>query len=100
MTDFLISVSYFTEYAADEAKAVHVLNTEMMEQLLRSAPCRLAAFSGYGFAISSPKGTETPHDVQKSFRALLEESYEKTLEVPRFAQNHTTLECFIRKEAK
>ena len=92
--------SYFPEYAADEAKAVHVLNTEMMEQLLRSAPCRLAAFSGYGFAISSPKGTETPHDIQKGFRALLEESYRKTAEVPRFAQNHTTLECFIRKEAK
>jgi hypothetical protein len=92
--------SYFPERSTAEAGSLHVLNKDMMERLIRSAPCRLAAFSGYGFAISSPKGSETPHDVQKGFRALLEESYRKTAEVSRFGQNHTTLECFIRKEGK
>ena len=69
--------SYFPHLSAEEAKAVNVMNKERMENLLRSAPCRLAAFSGYGFAIEVPKGSETPKSVQEGFRAILGEKYKK-----------------------
>ena len=90
--------SYFPNLSDAEAMSINVMNTQRMESLLRSAPCRLAAFSGYGFAISVPKGDETPKAVQNRFRELLNAGYQKVSEVPHFGQNHTTLECFVRRE--
>jgi hypothetical protein len=90
--------SYFPNLSDAEAMSINVMNTQRMESLLRSAPCRLAAFSGYGFAISVPKGDETPKAVQNRFRELLNAGYQKVSEVPYFGQNHTTLECFVRRE--
>lgn len=89
--------SYFPHLSAEEAKAVNVMNTERMENLLRSAPCRLAAFSGYGFAIEVPRGTETPKSVQNGFHAILGEKYQKVDSILNFGQNHTTLDCFVRR---
>lgn len=89
--------SYFPELSTSDAEAVKVMNKERMERLLRSVPCRLAAFSGYGFAISVPKGDETPKDDQADFRRILEGGYGKVCEIPNFGQNHTTLECFVRR---
>jgi hypothetical protein len=91
--------SYFPDLSTAEAESIKVMNTERMERLLRSAPCRLAAFSGYGFAIEVPKGTETPGTVQKRFRSVLEESYGKVESVPCFGQGHTKLDCYIRRDA-
>ena len=90
--------SYFPHLSAAEAKAVNVMDTERMESLLRSAPCRLAAFSGYGFAIEVPKGSETPKSVQERFRAILGEKYQKVDSVPDFGQNHTALDCFVLRK--
>ena len=90
--------SYFPNLSDAEAMSINVMNTQRMESLLRSAPCRLAAFSGYGCAISVPKGDETPKAVQNRFRELLNAGYQKVSEVPYFGQNHTTLECFVRRE--
>ena len=90
--------SYFPHLSAEEAKAVNVMNKERMENLLRSAPCRLAAFSGYGFAIEVPKGSETPKSVQERFRAILGEKYQKVDSVPDFGQNHTALDCFVLRK--
>ena len=90
--------SYFPGLSDGDAMSINVMNTHRMERLINSAPCRLAAFSGYGFAISVPKGTETPKDVQNRFRELLDAGYEKVSEVSHFGQNHTTLECFVRRE--
>lgn len=92
--------SYFPNLSDAEAMSINVMNTQRMESLLRSAPCRLAAFSRYGFAISVPKGDETPQAVQNRFRELLNAGYQKVSEVPHFGQNHTTLECFVRREPK
>ena len=90
--------SYFPGLSDAEAVSVNVMNTKRMESLLRSAPCRLAAFSGYGFAISVPNGEETPKAIQNRFRELLDAGYMKVSEIPHFGQNHTTLECFVRRE--
>ena len=92
--------SYFPNLSDAEALSINVMNTRRMEALLRSAPCRLAAFSGYGFSISVPKGDETPKPVQNRFRELLDAGYMKFSEIPHFGQNHTTLECFIRRQSE
>lgn len=91
--------SYFPNLSTAEAKSIKVLNSERMEQVLRSAQCKLAAFSGYGFAIEVPKGCETPRNVQERFRSILDESYQKMESVPNFGQNHTKLDCYIRRDA-
>lgn len=91
--------SYFPNLSTAEAESVKVMNTERMERLLRSAPCGLAAFSGYGFAIEVPKGSETPKDVQERFRSMIEESYRKVESVPDFGQNHTKLDCYVLRDA-
>ena len=90
--------SYFPHLSAAEAESANVMNTGRMENLLRSAPCRLAAFSGYGFAIEVPEGSETPKSVQDGFRAALGEKYRKVDSIPNFGQNHTTLDCFVRRD--
>ena len=90
--------SYFPDISAAEAESVHVMNTERFERLLRSAPCRLAAFSGYGFSIASPKGSETPEETQKLLRDALDSRYRKVDSVVRFGQNHTTLDCYLRRD--
>ena len=92
--------SYFPELSDEKAASINVMNRRRMESLLKSAPCRLAVFSGYGFAIAVPKGTETSKDDQNRFRRLLEDGYQKVLEVPLFGQNHTTLECFTNRESE
>ena len=91
--------SYFPDLSAAEAESVNVMNAERMERLLRSAPCRLAAFSGYGFAIEVPKGSETPKEVQDRFRSILDGAYRKVESVRNFGQNHTSLDCYILRDA-
>ena len=89
--------SYFPSFPADKAKSLHVLNGEGLERLLDSAPCRLAAFSGYGFAIASPEGAAVDGDEAERLYGILGRRYGKAAEIPLFGQNHTTLRCFIRK---
>jgi len=89
---------YFGDLADDaEARRLHVLNPGTMERLLESAPCPLAAFSGYGFAVNVPKGTEVPFETQTRYWELLKRNYELAFREPRFGQNATTLLVLKRK---
>ena len=89
--------SYFPNLSESEAKTRHVLNTEMLERLLRSAPSEVAAFSGYAFAIAAPTCEEVPFERQKSFFHILKEKYEVADTEPNFGQNATTLLVLRRK---
>ena len=90
--------SYFPELPKAVAASRHVLNTEMMEELLTSAPAGVAAFSGYAFAIAAPKCEEVPFDRQKHFFRILKEKYEVADTEPNFGQNATTLLVLRRKD--
>ena len=89
--------SYFPAMSTEEAEALHVMNGERLERLIESAPCPLAAFSGYGFAIEVPKGTRTPDATQRKFMDLLNRKYHRQGTVPNFGQNHTLLQYFTRR---
>ena len=84
--------------STEQARAIHVLNRELMEELLDSAPCRVVACSGYAFAISAPSCTETPFEVQKNFHRILKRHYDWTMYEPNFGQNATTLMLLTRRE--
>lgn len=89
--------SYFPSLTTEEAKALHVLNGELMERTIESAPCRLAAVSGYGFAIEVPRGDRTPEEMRQRYVDALLEKYGRIGVERNFGQNHTTLQVFERK---
>ena len=78
----------------------HVLNRELMAEILESAPSPLAACSGYAFAVSAPSCSETPFDEQKRFFSLLKKNYELADTVAKFGQNATSLLVLKRREVK
>ena len=91
---------YFPEWPTDKARDLHVMNRERMAELLESAPCSVAACSGYAFAVTAPSCRETPFDEQKSFFAMLKKNYELADTVARFGQKATTLLVLKRREVK
>ena len=72
------------------------MNGERLERLIDSAPCELAAFSGYGFAIEVPKGTRTPVETVRKFEDRLDKRYNRIGLERNFGQNHTWLKIFKR----
>lgn len=89
---------YFPDMETDAARAVHVLNRELMTQLLASAPCSAAACSGYAFAIAVPRCTEVPFEEQTRFFDILKKNYELKDVESNFGQNATTLLIMKRKD--
>ncbi len=92
--------SYFPDISTAAAKSRHVMNTELLEQLLASAPTEVAAFSGYAFAIAAPKCDEVPFERQKKFFHILKKNYEVADTEPNFGQNATTLLVLRRKSGE
>ncbi len=75
-----------------------MLDVSRMEKLLDSAPCKMAAVSGYGFAIASPKGEEVPFGRQRGLLDLLKRRYEFAARETDFGQNSTTLVILKRRD--
>ena len=67
------------------------------KQLISSAPCRIAAMSGYAFAIEPPKCTERPIGKQMEYWGLLKRNYELVAKEDVFGQNATPLLILKRK---
>ena len=89
--------SFFPDISTEDAEAIRVLDVTRMEKLIDSAPCAMAAFSGYGFAIASPKGAEVPFDRQRAFWERLKRRYEFAARETDFGQNSTTLLVLKRR---
>ena len=85
---------YFPDFTTSKAKQLHVLNKELMMDLLQGTQAPFVALSGYGFAISSPTITEVKNDEQLYFRKLLGKKYTLIKEIPHFGQAHTSLQLF------
>ena len=89
---------YFPTLPTAKAKAMNVLNDELMDELLLSAPCEIAAFSGYSFAIAAPKCNETDVETQSRKFELLKRNYESAFTEEKFGQNATTLTVWRKKK--
>lgn len=74
-----------------------MLSDAEWEALLTSAPCPIAAMSGYSFAINPPRCDERPLADQIKYWDLLKKRYELVFPEPCFGQNATTLLILKRK---
>ncbi len=74
-----------------------MLSDEEWRKLLSSAPCKVAALSGYSFAIDPPRCDETPIERQIEYFQLLKKDYDLVQKVDNFGQNATSLLILKRK---
>jgi len=74
-----------------------MLSEARWRELLHAAPCKIAALSGYSFAIRPPKCDERPIDEQMEFWSILKRKYEFVSREENFGQNQTTLLLLKRK---
>lgn len=75
-----------------------MLTDEEWRSLLESAPTKVAALSGYTFAVAPPGCNERAIEDQMKYWTLLKKNYELVLKEDMFAQNATTLLILKRKE--
>ena len=74
-----------------------MLSDDGWRRLLESAPCRVAALSGYTFAIEPPACAERPLERQMEFWDILKRRYDLVDREEAFGQNATTLLVLKRK---
>jgi len=74
-----------------------MLTEDRWRALLSSAPCAVAALSGYSFAIDPPRCGEVPVERQMEYWGLLKKNYELVMKEENFGQNATTLLVLKRK---
>ena len=89
---------YFPELPRDQAEKLHVLNREMMIELIRTTDAPFAAISGYSLSIQSPEVKELPAVERAMLMGALQERYDKINEIWPFGQAHTTLGLFQKKK--
>ena len=75
-----------------------MLADDEWRDLLSSAPCRLAALSGYSFAIDPPSCRRMDAARQFAYWNLLKKNYELVAKEDNFGQNATPLLILKRKE--
>ena len=74
-----------------------MLSDERWRELLESAPCPVAALSGYSFAIAPPRCDEVDVETQLEYWSILKKNYDLLAKEPSFGQNATTLLILKRK---
>ena len=77
-----------------------MLSDEKWRELLSSAPCPVAALSGYSFAIDPPRCDEVPIERQMEYWSLLKKNYDLEMKEDSFGQNATTLMILKRKSTE
>lgn len=75
-----------------------LLDDAGMHALLEGTECKIAAMSGYSFAITAPKCTETPIGQQIGYWNILKRRYDRVFTEEDFGQHATPLMVLMRKE--
>jgi len=87
---------YFPFWSREKATACHVLNRDMMLELLNTVQAPVAAFSGYGLVIGSPAIVKLPKTEQDLLWQAVNRRYVQSEEFPNFGQADTTLKIMRR----
>lgn len=69
-------------------------------EFLASAPCEIAALSGYSFAVDPPRCDERPVKTQVEYWEILKKRYDLVMKEDAFGQNATTLLVLRRKNGE
>lgn len=86
--------SYYPGLSRADAEKLHLMNEEMLLELISEGTASIAAFSGYGLSIRSPEVSELTAEEQGRLRTALLRNYHPTASIPHFGQAHTTLNVF------
>ncbi len=89
--------SYYPDWPRAQAEARHVVNREMLLEIIESGPAPVAAFSGYGLAIRAPEIEPLSRQDQEELWAAVQRVYEPKYVIQNFGQAHTTLQILVRK---
>lgn len=89
---------YYPDLSRDRAEKLHLLNKEMLLEILEMSDAPLAAFSGYGLSVESPAVVEVNEADATLFAEALERHYFWSDSIPHFGQAHTTLDIYQRKD--
>jgi hypothetical protein len=90
--------SYYPDWPDGLAERRRVVNRERLEAIMATGEARVAAFSGYGLAVESPRLTPVPEAERRRLLEVLGRRYEMAVEVPAFGQAGTTLSVYRRRE--
>jgi len=89
--------SYYPGWSREEAEAHHVVNREMMIELIRTTPARVAAFSEWGLSMATPSITPLPEKECRTLWGELENRFETVETMDDFGQAATTLRILRRR---
>ncbi len=89
--------SYYPGLDRAGAEALHVVNRDMLEELIRDAAAPVAAFSEYSFVMAAPEVEKLSAVEQAGWWALVDASYALQREVPDFGQGATRLKIYQRR---
>jgi len=90
---------YFPDWPREQAERCHVLNRELMGELIRTCRAPVASFSGYGLTIRSPEISPLSEAEHAALWALVREHYTPWMAVTPFGQADTKLELLRRAAA-
>lgn len=88
---------YFPDMARRRAERLHVLNRDMLHDVLTTSATPVAAFSGYGLAIRCPEVVELPVDAQTELWDTVTRRYGLAAEIEAFGQADTALRILARQ---
>jgi hypothetical protein len=91
--------SYYADWPRERAEAIHVVNEEMMLELIATNEARIAAVSGYGLSVKSPDVVELEPIRQDALWRALRARYAPMFEVPNFGQGATTLRVLEKRDS-
>lgn len=91
---------YYPDLSREQAEKLHLLNKEMLADLLAESDAPLAAFSGYGLSIESPAISKVSDADAFRFLTTLFTRYEPFRQIEDFGQAHTALDLYKLRNAE
>ncbi len=89
--------SYYPDMPTEKAQKMHVLNKQMLVEMLNTTHSSVAAISEYGFAIESPNVSPTDHYEKQEFLNIINSRYNKINTISEFGQAYTELNIYKLK---
>jgi hypothetical protein len=88
--------SFFPGWSRAKAEKLHVVNEEMMREILSSAEAGVAALSEYSLAIKAPE--ISPYEKRGDLVSALESRFVAAEKIADFGQAETELTIYVRKD--
>ena len=86
--------SYYPNMPTAKAETLHVLNKQMLVEMLNNTDASVAAVSEYGFAIECPDVSPTDHVERQEFLNIIDSRYNQTSTISDFGQAYTELKIY------